>query len=98
MKQKKKEFSLKEIEAALEELKAKGDWYPKDLGNGLYEIAPGCISGKRGLELLDEEIRKSLASDHDELMKDFKGIDVVDVNRFNTILPNGVEITFKEEE
>lgn len=31
--------------------------YPRYKGNGLYEIAPGCITGKKGVELFMKHVK-----------------------------------------
>lgn len=87
-----REITLKDIEAALKEVAKTNEFYSKDLGNGLYEIGPGCISGRRGLELLDEEIRKTVQDPNFKL----RGVPVVDTDK--VVLPNGMNITFNNKE
>ncbi|MBR4404935.1 MAG: hypothetical protein IKW84_09005 [Bacteroidaceae bacterium] len=52
-----KELSLKQLEEAAKE--AGLDLYPKELGEGLYALAPGVISGRRGLKAFDEVMKKN---------------------------------------
>lgn len=49
-----RDISLKE----LKELATKMLWYPKELPNGMYEIAKGCFTNKKGLEKFYEMLNK----------------------------------------
>lgn len=66
-----KEFTLKMLEEALSEVEFDG--FPKYLGNGLYQMAPGFICGEKFARLLEEtikeEIKKTAAIDTENLWK-----------------------------
>ena len=53
------QLSLKEIERLLKKL-FKEDWYPKELPNGMWEIAKGVFTNKKGLEKFSKELRKTI--------------------------------------
>ena len=59
MKGRYKPLSLEQIEEAAKQVFSANP-YPKKLGNGLWEIAPGFIGGERLLQMFDETIRKQL--------------------------------------
>ena len=50
-----KEISLKELEDIARKVMPE---YPKYLGNGLWELHPGCYTGQRGYEMFVEEMMK----------------------------------------
>ena len=51
-----KEISLKELEDIARDVMPE---YPKYLGNGLWELHPGCYTGQKGYEMFMEEMRKA---------------------------------------
>lgn len=59
MKGRYKHLSLEQIEEAAKQVFSANP-YPRNLGNGLWEIAPGFIGGERFLQMFDEAIRKQL--------------------------------------
>ena len=59
MKGRYKPLSLEQIEEAAKQVFSANP-YPRKLGNGLWEIAPGVIGGERLLSMFYEAIRKQL--------------------------------------
>jgi hypothetical protein len=51
--------SLKEMEHLVKKL-FKEDLYPKELPNGMWEIAKGVFTNKKGLEEFSKELRKTI--------------------------------------
>lgn len=47
----KREWTLKELEDTFKELDFPE--YPRYLGDGLWELSPGCYTGQRGIELFN---------------------------------------------
>ena len=54
-----KHLSIKQIEEAAKQVFSENP-YPRKIGDGLWEIAPGLIGGERFLQMFDEAIRKQL--------------------------------------
>ena len=50
-----KQMSLKALNQLAEKLFAKG-WYPKELPNGMWKIAKGVFTNKKGLEEFYKEL------------------------------------------
>ena len=53
---KKKTYSLKDLEEIIKGLDIPE--YPRYLGNGLWELHPGCYTGQKWYEMFMEEMRK----------------------------------------
>lgn len=47
-----KEISLKELNEIAEEILSK-DFYPKERPNGMWEVAKGIFTSKKGLEIFN---------------------------------------------
>ena len=56
------QLSLKEIEQLAKKL-FEEDWYPKEMPNGMWEIAKGVFTNKKGLEEFYKELSKTINDD-----------------------------------
>ena len=59
-----KEIALKDIMEAIEKVELPE--YPKYLGNGLWQLADGCITGENGLEAFDKAVLEQLKREYEE--------------------------------
>lgn len=78
MEEYKREFSLKDLEEAIKEVGLPE--YPKYLGNGLWKLSEGCITGQRGYELYMEKLKKQVKKDNERILNDPSMVKVVDIN------------------
>lgn len=59
-----KEIALKDIMEVIEKVGLPE--YPKYLGNGLWQLADGCITGENGLEAFDKAVLEQLKREYKE--------------------------------
>ena len=78
-----KEFTLKMLKDAIKKV---GFLEVKSLGNVLYKFSEGIIGDERFLQEVDNAIKTEVSH-----------IDI-DWENMKKILPNGVDITFKQDE
>jgi hypothetical protein len=54
-------FDIKKLEDCLAEITHNGkDLYPKELGNGLWQISDNTITNEKGMESFNEQLKNEI--------------------------------------